>query len=264
MGADLDRTSACARTMLGIFEPECRVPGLRQSAAALLRQIAWAGLSGRVTAEALPRCFGGVRRAGSEHLTVQEPAYPLGEQRGWRGVASPPLRPPPQRPRFGGVADRAERCDHAALLCRSVGLVARLGSEHGAGDREQAVRDRTERAGTAVAPAPTAALFVLRAPCRLPRRVEGQKRPPFVPTLAGGPSFLLLVAVAWEVMLALGSLVGWGVLNVWVMFGGRPRLTTEPLHQCRPAPAPGTQSVASPTRPPRIAGSRQIEPGISP
>ena len=78
MGADLDRTSACARTMLGIFEPECRVPGLRQSAAALLRQIPWAGLSGRVTAEALPRCFGGVRRAGSEHLTVQEPAYPLG------------------------------------------------------------------------------------------------------------------------------------------------------------------------------------------
>ena len=78
MGADLDRASACARTMLGIFEPECRVPGLRQSAAALLRQIAWAGLSGRVTAEALPRCFGGVRRAGSEHLTVQEPAYPLG------------------------------------------------------------------------------------------------------------------------------------------------------------------------------------------
>ena len=64
MGADLDRTSACARTMLGIFEPECRVPGLRQSAAALLRQIAWAGLSGRVTAEALPRCFGGVRRRG--------------------------------------------------------------------------------------------------------------------------------------------------------------------------------------------------------
>ena len=78
MGAGLDRTSACARTMLGIFEPECRVPGLRQSAAALLRQIAWAGLSGWVTAEALPRCFGGVRRAGSEHLTVQEPAYPLG------------------------------------------------------------------------------------------------------------------------------------------------------------------------------------------
>ena len=68
MGADLDRTSACARTMLGIFEPECRVPGLRQSAAALLRQIAWAGLSGRVTAEALPRCFGGVRRAGSPVL----------------------------------------------------------------------------------------------------------------------------------------------------------------------------------------------------
>ena len=68
MGADLDRTSACARTMLGIFEPECRVPGLRQSAAALLRQIAWAGLSGRVTAEALPRCFGGVRRAGSAPL----------------------------------------------------------------------------------------------------------------------------------------------------------------------------------------------------
>ena len=81
--------------MLGIFEPECRVPGLRQSAAALLRQIAWAGLSGRVTAEALPRCFGGVRRAGSEHLTVQEPAYPLGEQRGWRGVASPPPSTPP-------------------------------------------------------------------------------------------------------------------------------------------------------------------------
>ena len=43
MGADLDRTSACARTMLGIFEPECRVPGLRQSAAALLRQISLGG-----------------------------------------------------------------------------------------------------------------------------------------------------------------------------------------------------------------------------
>ena len=98
MGADLDRTSACARTMLGIFEPECRVPGLRQSAAALLRQIAWAGLSGRVTAEALPRCFGGVRRAGSEHLTVQEPAYPLGPRfagprQGLARVAPPPSIP---------------------------------------------------------------------------------------------------------------------------------------------------------------------------
>ena len=71
MGADLDRTSACARTMLGIFEPECRVPGLRQSAAALLRQIAWAGLSGRVTAEALPRCFGGVRRLRSEVFVLE-------------------------------------------------------------------------------------------------------------------------------------------------------------------------------------------------
>ena len=98
MGADLDRTSACARTMLGIFEPECRVPGLRQSAAALLRQIAWAGLSGRVTAEALPRCFGSVRRAGSEHLTVQEPAYPLGPRfagprQGLARVAPPPSIP---------------------------------------------------------------------------------------------------------------------------------------------------------------------------
>ena len=104
MGADLDRTSACARTMLGIFEPECRVPGLRQSAAALLRQIAWAGLSGRVTAEALPRCFGGVRRAGSEHLTVQEPAYPLGPRfAGPRQGLGKGLRPfdPPLRPALG-------------------------------------------------------------------------------------------------------------------------------------------------------------------
>ena len=82
----------CARTILGIFEPECRVPGLRQSAAALLRQIAWAGLSGRVTAEALPRCFGGVRRAGSEHLTVQEPAYATLNVADWQGRPAP-LRP---------------------------------------------------------------------------------------------------------------------------------------------------------------------------
>ena len=113
MGADLDRTSACARTMLGIFEPECRVPGLRQSAAALLRQIAWAGLSGRVTAEALPRCFGGVRRAGSEHLTVQEPAYPLGPRfagprQGLARGGSAPLRSP-GRPRSGGVRGRGAR-----------------------------------------------------------------------------------------------------------------------------------------------------------
>ena len=113
MGADLDRTSACARTMLGIFEPECRVPGLRQSAAALLRQIAWAGLSGRVTAEALPRCFGGVRRAGSEHLTVQEPGYPLGPRlagprQGLARGGSAPLRSP-GRPRSGGVRGRGAR-----------------------------------------------------------------------------------------------------------------------------------------------------------
>ncbi len=113
MGADLDRTSACARTMLGIFEPECRVPGLRQSAAALLRQIAWAGLSGRVTAEALPRCFGGVRRAGSEHLTVQEPAYPLGPRfagprQGLARGGSAPLRSP-GRPRSGGGHGRLAR-----------------------------------------------------------------------------------------------------------------------------------------------------------
>ena len=113
MGADLDRTSACARTMLGIFEPECRVPGLRQSAAALLRQIAWAGLSGRVTAEALPRCFGGVRRAGSEHLTVQEPAYPLGPRfagprQGLARGGSAPLRCP-GCPRSGGVRGRGAR-----------------------------------------------------------------------------------------------------------------------------------------------------------
>ena len=110
MGADLDRTSACARTMLGIFEPECRVPGLRQSAAALLRQIAWAGLSGRVTAEALPRCFGGVRRAGSEHLTVQEPAYPLGPRfagprPGLAGGCAP--SGPPERQRHVMSAGRA-------------------------------------------------------------------------------------------------------------------------------------------------------------
>ena len=113
MGADLDRTSACARTMLGIFEPKCRVPGLRQSAAALLRQIAWAGLSGRVTAEALPRCFGGVRRAGSEHLTVHEPAYPLGPRfagprQGLARGGSAPLRSP-GRPRSGGVRGRGAR-----------------------------------------------------------------------------------------------------------------------------------------------------------
>ena len=121
MGADLDRTSACARTMLGIFEPECRVPGLRQSAAALLRQIAWAGLSGRVTAEALPRCFGGVRRAGSEHLTVQEPAYPLGprfagpRQGLARGGSAPPFDPPPKGrapAEFSGV-----KVDNAVISC---------------------------------------------------------------------------------------------------------------------------------------------------
>ena len=104
MGVDLDRTSACARTMLGIFEPECRVPGLRQSAAALLRQIALAGLSGRVTAEALPRCFGGVRRAGSEHLTVQRASLPFGATlRGSPAGAGKGLRPfdPPLRPALG-------------------------------------------------------------------------------------------------------------------------------------------------------------------
>ena len=120
MGADLDRTSACARTMLGIFEPECRVPGLRQSAAALLRQIAWAGLSGRVTAEALPRCFGGVRRAGSEHLTVQEQPTLWGHAsrvpgRGWQGVAPPPFDAPDARAPAefagGGLAPRPScRC----------------------------------------------------------------------------------------------------------------------------------------------------------
>ena len=112
MGAGLDRTSACARTMLGIFEPECRVPGLRQSAAALLRQIAWAGLSGRVTAEALPRCFGGVRRAGSEHLTVQEPAYPLGPRfagprQGLARDSAPSI--PQGGPRSGGGHGRLAR-----------------------------------------------------------------------------------------------------------------------------------------------------------
>ena len=114
MGADLDRTSACARTMLGIFEPECRVPGLRQSAAALLRQIAWAGLSGRVTAEALPRCFGGVRRAGSEHLTVQRASLPFGATlRGSPAGAGEGLRPfnPPLRPALRyGFAAVSRRC----------------------------------------------------------------------------------------------------------------------------------------------------------
>ena len=90
MGADLDRTSACARTMLGIFEPECRVPGLRQSAAALLRQIAWAGLSGRVTAEALPRCFGGVRRAGKGLRPFDPPLRPALGRRS-RAAGSPVL-----------------------------------------------------------------------------------------------------------------------------------------------------------------------------
>ena len=121
--------SACARTMLGIFEPECRVPGLRQSAAALLRQIAWAGLSGRVTAEALPRCFGGVRRAGSEHLTVQEPAYPLGprfadpRQGLARGCApfDPPRRSALRRVvRVRPAADWSDRCrSRAAWRLRS-------------------------------------------------------------------------------------------------------------------------------------------------
>ena len=97
MGADLDRTSACARTMLGIFEPECRVPGLRQSAAALLRQIAWASLSGRVTAEALPRCFGGVRRAGKVLRPLRSPGGP--RSGGVRARGSPPE--PPCRARGG-------------------------------------------------------------------------------------------------------------------------------------------------------------------
>ena len=126
MGADLDRTSACARTMLGIFEPECRVPGLRQSAAALLRQIAWAGLSGRVTAEALPRCFGSVRRAGSEHLTVQEPAYPLG-------------------PRFAGPRQGLAR-DSAPF------------------DPPLTARTRAEVAGGGLAPRPSCRCVLSRAP----------------------------------------------------------------------------------------------------
>ena len=91
MGADLDRTSACARTMLGIFEPECRVPGLRQSAAALLRQIAWAGLSGRVTAETLPRGFGGVRRAGEGWLRPPSIPRTPALRRSSRAGGSPPV-----------------------------------------------------------------------------------------------------------------------------------------------------------------------------
>ena len=122
MGADLDRTSACARTMLGIFEPECRVPGLRQSAAALLRQIAWAGLSGRVTAEALPRCFGSVRRAGSCTLRCKSQPTLWGHAsrvpgRGWRGT--PPLRSPLE------ARTRAEVT--GGWLARSCVLAARQG-----------------------------------------------------------------------------------------------------------------------------------------
>ena len=52
--------------------------GVPCSGSAAVRSRVTAADTGRVTAEALPRCFGGVRRAGSEYLTVQEPAYPLG------------------------------------------------------------------------------------------------------------------------------------------------------------------------------------------
>ena len=87
MGADLDRTSACARTMLGIFEPECRVPGLRQSAAALLRQIAWAGL-----------IWTGHSRSSPPLLRQRPP--------GWRGVLRPLRTPSFPRPcrAFGRAA----------------------------------------------------------------------------------------------------------------------------------------------------------------
>ena len=116
MGADLDRTSACARTMLGIFEPECRVPGLRQSAAALLRQIAWAGLSGRVTAEALPRCFGGVRRAGKGLRPFDPPLRPALGRRS-RAAGSPVL-----------VSWRCAKAAAAEVEHERTRQVARIGS----------------------------------------------------------------------------------------------------------------------------------------
>ena len=98
MGADLDRTSACARTMLGIFEPECRVPGLRQSAATLLRQIALgrAYLDG---SQPKPSPAASAASAGLARSTLRCKSQPTlwGHAsrvpgRGWQG-AVPPLTP---------------------------------------------------------------------------------------------------------------------------------------------------------------------------
>ena len=85
---------------------------------------------------------------------------PAAPGRGWRG-AVPPLTPleivavaaggnahaDVDRP----VGSRRERRSGRVFLRRAWRPVARLGSEHGAGDREQAVRDGPQGAGMAVA-----------------------------------------------------------------------------------------------------------------
>ena len=38
--------------------------------------------------------------------------------------------------------------------------------------------------------------------------------------IAIASGLLLLVVLAWEVLLPLAFLMGWGVLNIWVMLGG--------------------------------------------
>ena len=112
MGADLDRTSACARTMLGIFEPECRVPGLRQSAAALLRQIALgrAYLDG---SQPKPSPAASAASAGLARSTLRCKSQPTlwghASRVPGRGLAGAvPLRSP-GGPRSGGVRGRGAR-----------------------------------------------------------------------------------------------------------------------------------------------------------
>ncbi len=39
--------------------------------------------------------------------------------------------------------------------------------------------------------------------------------------IAMASGLLLLLVLAWEVILPLAFLIGWGVLNIWVMLGGR-------------------------------------------
>ena len=130
MGADLDRTSACARTMLGIFEPECRVPGLRQSAAALLRQIALgrAYLDG---SQPKPSPAASAASAGLARSTLRCKSQPtlwghasLVPGRGWRGT------PPPRPPTGPRSRRKSTGCRTAPASTRQLGIDAACDRHH--------------------------------------------------------------------------------------------------------------------------------------